>query len=164
MDATTISFDYDANPPSVSLPIEQQQSSPPQRVVTPYRDFHMLNDSTSSASMVFISPNRDEDILCGPLMTTPEPSMSPCVFDSELLPTSFALSPLPSNEHSEYSNCVNSPTTNYESYFQTSTPLSLLPQLSPPIPNHIDYDNGIIMEQDLLPLGSIQYTLRSTSR
>lgn len=157
MDATTISFDFDANPPSVSLSIELQQSSPPRRIVTPNYDVSMLDDSTSSASVVFISPNRDDDILCEPLFATPEPTLSPCVFDSVLLPTS-PISPISSNEHFAYSNCSNSSTIpNYDMYIQPVTPLSLLPQMFTPVSNNVDYDNEIFITQDVVPLSSIRY-------
>lgn len=155
MDATTISFDFDANLPSVSLSLELQQSSPPRRIVTSHHDVSMLDDSTSSASVVFISPNRDDDILCEPLFATPEPTLSPCVFNSALLPTS-PISPISSNENFAYSNCSNSSTiVNYDTYIQTTTPVSLLPQMFAPISNNVDYDNEILITQDLVPLSSI---------
>lgn len=80
---TTASIDFEAISTAASFDIavvEPQQPlhrSPP-RQLSPGYDF-IEDDST--ASMVYIAPDRGDDMLREPFITTPEPSISPPVWE-----------------------------------------------------------------------------------
>lgn len=94
MDDTTISFDFSnyINPnasivdPSLS---QQAQLPPPQQLQSPilpehYGNSRFLDDSTSSDSLIWINANGPH---CDPFIHTPEPTISPPVFEEgDLLP------------------------------------------------------------------------------
>lgn len=160
MEATTISFDFDdANPPasqplpeSSQIPVMKQHLSHMSQISQPPVDFPS-DDSTSSASLAII---RGVDPFCEPFMMTPEPSLSPPVFDSISIPPSLASSaPLycpcgcgiileATRKNCSESSILVSTTTNphelnYErDQFVQSSPLSLLPLLLPSQPVLMD--------------------------
>lgn len=148
LDWTTISFDFDA-PIHTPTSIEQSRSSS-MHVSSPSSPLinSVFDESDSTASFVHIAHDPMDDLLCDPFIGTPEPSISPPVYeavsisDSSLFNSLISYDPMSSNANMSYE--TSSP--NHISYepatpnnnnnnisYDTSSPLYLLPlQLPPP--------------------------------
>lgn len=87
MDQTTVSFDVDAYPPPPLAIMEHSISS---EISSHYSIIFPSFDSTSSSSMIYIPPDFADELLCQPFLTTPEPTLSPSIFDNALFPPAQA--------------------------------------------------------------------------
>lgn len=90
-ESTTISFDFDTvAPPSLALSVVQRHPAPLQPLHPPHSP-HPINfpsyDSTSSASLFHFEAGPEDDILCEPFISTPDPTISLPVFRSDSLPS-----------------------------------------------------------------------------
>lgn len=78
MDYTTVSFDVEA----ASLPpLVKMEKSTSSEISSHYPVFPSY-DSTSSSSLIYIPPDFVDDLLCQPFIVTPEPSLSPSLFEN----------------------------------------------------------------------------------
>lgn len=127
MDYTTISFDFDANPPAAQLP----QHSTSSHIPSQHSEHFPSYDSTSSSSLVYIAPDHADDLFCQPFITTPEPTMSPSIFDSAPFPPSIASPTPPDGRFDENSAILHN--QNYDPYMPSPS-MSLLPLLLPSQP------------------------------
>lgn len=144
MDHTTLSFNFDDNPPSVA-PIEQLRSFSSMEV-SPQPSVNWISyESKSSDSFCFVGRDPQD---CEVFMDTPDPSLSPPVFDaisiSEAYNNFIAYEPVsPHNVFDAISiseacnNNFMAPINALMSY-EPSFPLALLPMLPQP-----EYDSRV---------------------
>lgn len=128
MDDTTISFNFDVKPPlPPAVPIEPSRSNSSMEVSSQPSINSAPNDSMLSGSFCFVGRDPQD---CEPFMDTPEPSMSPPVFD--------AISISDAHHNIEFDEPV-SPISDNMSY-EPSSPLALLPMLPQPV-----YDSQVFL-------------------
>lgn len=146
MDYTTISFNFDGNPPSVAS-IEKLRSFSSMEVSSQPSVNWISYESMSSDSFCFIGRDPQD---CEVYMDTPDPSLSPPVFDaisiSEAYNNFIAYEPVsPHNvfDAISISEAYNNNNNNHATYepvspingnmsYESSSPLALLPMLPQP--------------------------------
>lgn len=135
--STTISFDFDAYlPPSTSIVQPQSVDQPLPQLPLNFPSV----DSTSDASLVYVHVDPEEDLLCEPFITTPDPTLSMPVFGSEPLLPSAALPYCPISSSISFSDSFDQ-----NPYILPSSALSLLPLLPSQQINSNIVDNDIEM-------------------
>lgn len=132
MDCTTISFDFDANPPP-HVSIEQSRSSSMQVSSTSSQlpSFDSMNDDDTTSSLVFIAHDPMDDLLGEPFIGTPEQSFSPPIFEAVSISESLLIDNFINHDHMSYEPTMPNYDNNRMSY-ETSSPLLLPFLVSPP--------------------------------
>lgn len=122
---TTISFDFDANPPP-SVSLEQSRSS--SMHVSPSSPIlnQVFDNEDTTASLVYILYDPLDALLCEPFIGTPEPSLSPAAFET----VDYFSYEAPSPNHMSYEPSLpNEDDDKNKMSYETSSPVTLLPML-----------------------------------